>query len=75
MHLIGGYIKMNTAATAPVPTRFMDNSSLTITEIRFVSRVVTGLLTAAGLSCCLVGSAAGYEHGITRTPNVEVLSY
>jgi len=52
----------------------MDSSALTIAEIRFVSKAVTGLLTNAGFSCCLVGSVAGYEHNITRIPNdVDVL--
>lgn len=46
--------------------------SLTITEIRLVSKVVTSLLINAGFSCCLVGSVAGYEHGITRIPNVNI---
>ncbi|KAF9446117.1 hypothetical protein P691DRAFT_804698 [Macrolepiota fuliginosa MF-IS2] len=52
----------------------MDNPTFTTTEIRSVSRVVTDVLTSAGFSCCLVGSAAGHELGITRTPNdVDVL--
>lgn len=55
--------------SSPLP---MNQSALTIADIRLVSKVTTDLLSAAGLSCCLVGSSAGFEHGITRTPNVQV---
>ncbi|KAF5352385.1 hypothetical protein D9756_005807 [Leucocoprinus leucothites] len=52
----------------------MNNPGLTITEIRLASKRATVILANAGYSCCLVGSAAGYEHGITRIPNdVDIL--
>ncbi|KAJ3575238.1 hypothetical protein NP233_g1229 [Leucocoprinus birnbaumii] len=53
----------------------MDNPGLTIAEIRLASKTATSILADAGYSCCLVGSAAGYEHGITRVPNdVDILA-
>jgi hypothetical protein len=53
----------------------MDNLGLTITEIRLASEATTTLLENANYSCCLVGSAAGYEHGITRVPNVDLSTF
>ena len=45
-------------------------SALTLEDIHAVARVTISLLSECGIVSCLVGSAAGSEHGISRVPNV-----
>ncbi|KAF8910930.1 hypothetical protein CPB84DRAFT_1064264 [Gymnopilus junonius] len=45
-------------------------SELTIADIHSTVQVTVSHLSASGIVSCLVGSVAGSEHGITRTPNV-----
>ncbi|PPQ64282.1 hypothetical protein CVT26_002164 [Gymnopilus dilepis] len=50
-------------------------SALTLEDIHAVARVTISLLSECGIVSCLVGSAAGSEHGISRVPNdVDILA-
>ncbi|KDR85592.1 hypothetical protein GALMADRAFT_108875 [Galerina marginata CBS 339.88] len=51
------------------------SSALSINDIRSTAQAAISILAAAGIVSCLVGSAAGSEHGISRTPNdVDILA-
>ncbi|PPQ79882.1 hypothetical protein CVT25_002938 [Psilocybe cyanescens] len=47
---------------------------LTLDDIHSTAHAAVSVLATSGIIACLVGSAAGSEHGITRTPNdVDIL--
>jgi hypothetical protein len=42
-----------------------------VEDIRSTAQIAVGILKDAGITGCLVGSAASSEYGITRIPNVR----